>query len=107
MKYGQVQSDFNRLHHRGHGVHKGSTEVIHLSVPSSVSSVLSVVNALDSIKKPAPVIRSGPKIGFSVLTEFVKYFHQMFSNHLSISSFNVMTLNEVKQFTVFEECDGR
>ena len=96
-KYNQISTGFTTE----------DTEYTKEAQRSSFLGAFSVVNALDSIKKPASVIRSGPKISFSVLTEFVKYFHQMFSNHLSISSFNVMTLNEVKQFTVFEECDGR
>ena len=38
----------------------------------------------------------------NVSAEFVKYFHQMFANHLRISSFDVMALHKVHQFTVFE-----
>ena len=48
------------------------------------------------IKKPASFSEAGLKISFSVLTELVKYFNKVFSNHLRIPSFDVVTFHKVE-----------
>ncbi len=36
------------------------------------------------------------------LTKFIKYFHKVLPNHLSISAFNMVALYKVNQLTIFE-----
>jgi hypothetical protein len=36
------------------------------------------------------------------LAKFVKHLNEMFTDHLSIPSFDMMTLNKVKQLTIFK-----
>lgn len=40
-------------------------------------------------------------------TELIKHLYQVLTNHLRVSSFNVVSLHEVNQLPIFEQCNRR